>query len=152
MNDLFVLLLLTGGAAAYLIVLSVRMPRNCAPTKQALEALHRMVTLPSLSFAHPSALFDPGGYNLLISDPRLSEAAISYRHNIRRIALLWLKLLQNDVMVLWRFRRLLTVCGVYEGLRVEAATAVKAASLAFLVIALRVSVKVAGPFAFSRVH
>ena len=69
------------------------------------------------------------------------------RRDRREIALLWLKLLQDDVRTLWRFRRLLVRNGISVRLTEElhiASTAVLA--LTYLSV-LRVVVSVMGPFA-----
>lgn len=149
MSYLLFLLLLAAGLFVYSTYALLRSPRTYAATPEAVETLSRFVSLPSLDFKHAAALFDPADYKLIVDDPRLAETAARFREDRRHLALEWLKLLQEDIFLLWRFRRLLTVAGVFEGVRAEVATAGRVILIVLFIAGLRMSVAIAGPFAFS---
>jgi hypothetical protein len=146
---LLFLLLLAAGLFVYSTYAVLRSPRRYIATPEAVETLSRFVGLPSLDFKHASALFDPADYKLIVSDPRLAQTAAQLREDRRHLALEWLKLLEKDIFLLWRFRRLLTVAGVFEGVQAEVATAGRVILIVLLIAGLRMSVAIAWPFAFS---
>lgn len=115
-----------------------------APSMMALE---QVVSLLGLASGKSDLLLDESDYHMLRSNPRLQPLARELRRDRREITLLWLKLLQEDVRTLWRFRRLLVRNGVSAGLveelRIAAIAVVALASLA----CLRMMVFIAGPFA-----
>ncbi len=115
-----------------------------------LGALDKIVSLRGLAFNKSDLLLDDGDYRMLRSKPDLRRLARQLHRDRSKIASLWLKLLQEDVRNLWRFRRLLVRHGVSVELAEEcriAATAVLALALLFF---LRVVIVVAGPFALAQ--
>ncbi|MGH9793739.1 MAG: hypothetical protein ACRD5G_03115 [Candidatus Acidiferrales bacterium] len=143
-NSLLLLLLL-GGALLTLLLLALL---RGAPTRQAPASFGRVaeiVPLPGLSFSYANRLFDPSDYADLrgsaISD-RLVAAASDER---KRLALLWLRLMREDVRTLWRFRRAMAAYGVSAGPLDELRVALAGTGIGFLQ-ALRVSVSLFGPF------
>ena len=148
MNALLFMLIAASVLLFYLTYAVKNSRQEHAPTSEAVRALHQFVNLESLDFRHASALFDPADYYAIASDPNLAETAARYRQGIRLLALGWLKVQQRDLILLWRFRRLLTTYGAFDGMRSEAAIAGRALSILLFLAALRISVAIAGPFAF----
>jgi hypothetical protein len=148
MNVLLFLLIAASVLLIYLTYAVKRSRQEVTPTSEAVRTLHRFVSLESLDFRHASALFDPTDYYAIASDPHLAETAAGYREGLRLLALDWLRIQQRDLILLWRFRRLLTSYGAFDGVRSEAAIACRALSILCFLAALRMSVAVAGPFAF----
>ncbi len=124
-------------------------PRNEA-NGEAREALSRIVSLPGLDFAHAPALFQDADYRWILQNAGPRSVAKQLRRDRRRLALSWLRQLQTDVFVLWRFRRLLTTLGVPSTIREEAGVAGKALGVLLLLLGLRLFVALFGPFSFGR--
>jgi hypothetical protein len=119
-------------------------PQPAAPPSYG--RLAQVVSLPGLSFAHPDRLFDSADYEALRQAAGPAFLATALRRERRRLALLWLRLLRDDVNTLWRFRRLLAVHGSSAGAGGELRLALAGISATALIGALRVAVSVAGPF------
>jgi len=144
------LILLLAVGAAFLALFGAALVRG-RPRRieepQDVFALTRVVRLPALAFPNPSMLFDPADYRRLAVQPGMAAVARELRHDRRRLVLLWLGMLREDVLTLWRFRRLLTRYGVSSGLGEEAHVALSAMLTLGLLAMLRGCVRVAGPFA-----
>jgi hypothetical protein len=146
--NVFLFLLITASVLLVYLTYAVRSSRQeNAPTSEAVRTLHRFVSLESLDFRHASALFDPTDCYAIASEPHLAETAAEYRGGLRLLALDWLRVQQRDLILLWRFRRLLTSYGAFDGVRSEAAIACRALSILCFLAALRMCVVFAGPFA-----
>lgn len=114
---------------------------------EAMTALHQIVDLKGLSFRHASRLVDRTDYDLLGSRSDLHGIAIQFRRDRRRLVLLWLSLLRQDVLVLWRFRRFLARNGIEVSFSEEINTAATAVLALFLLSTARALVTLASPFA-----
>ena len=150
MNEL--VLFLVAGAVFLVLFLLWFLSGQPRATDRALPlgALDQILSLRGLAFHKSDLLLDEGDYRMLRSKPDLRRLARQLRRDRSKIVLLWLRLLQEDVRNLWRFRRLLVRHGVSVELAEEcriAATAVLALALLF---SLRVVVLVAGPFALAQ--
>ncbi len=147
MTELVLLIVIGSVLLLFFVSLLFAAPPNSAPGRLAQTALFEMVSLPGLSFRHADRLFDPADYSMLLSRPQLAQVARQLWRDRRNLVLLWLAMMQHDVLSLWRFRRLLTRYGVSRGLGEELLVAATAlGTLAFL-LAVRVAVALAGPFA-----
>ena len=147
MNELA--LFLIAGAVFLLLFLAwfiTGRPKVSDETEHMKE-LDQIVSLAGLASTDSELIFDDSDYRMLQSNSHLQPLAREMRRDRREIALLWLKLLQDDVRTLWRFRRLLVRNGISVRLSEElhiASTAVLA--LTYLSV-LRVVISVVGPFA-----
>ena len=111
--------------------------------------LLRMLRLRSLEFDATNLLSDTD-YRLLASEPRLHSLAQELRKDRTDIAQEWLRELQHDVFLMWRFRRFLTRLGVAASLRNELSEAARSLLLMWLVYVARVSIKLFGPYALAK--
>ena len=147
MNELVVLLivgvLLTLGFLAALL----KGPRATASESEPCGELFDIVSLPGLSFRWARQLFESADYDLLRASPRLEGVAQQFWQERRRLVLHWLRLLEDDVRSLWRFRRMLTSYGISRGLAEEAGIAAKALGTLVMLGFLRLVVTLTGPFA-----
>lgn len=108
-------------------------------------------TLPGLSGASVEQLdliFQRRDYRSLDGLPELRAVRSRLRRDRRRIALLWLAELQNDVYVVWRFRRFLVCNGLQVTFQDEAGILLAALLSLASLTAARTAVFVGGPFAF----
>lgn len=87
-------------------------------------------------------------YRSLDGPPELRAARSRLRRDRRKIALMWLTDLQNDVHVVWRFRRFLVRNGLSVTFQDEAGILVAALLSLASLTAARTTVFVCGPFAF----
>ncbi len=153
MNSLLLLLLLGALLLALLLLALLR----GAPSWQAPASFGRVaeiMPLPGLRFLYANRLFDPADY-VELSGSALPERLVMAVHGERkRLALLWLRLLREDVRTLWRFRRAIAAYGISAGPLDELRTALAGAGAISFIQALRVSVRLFGPFrlaAFGRI-
>jgi hypothetical protein len=119
-------------------------PQPVAPA--AYGRLAQVVHLPGLSFAHPERLFDSADHRALVSNGAPVFLANAVREERRRLALLWLRLLRDDVNTLWRFRRMMAAHGSSAGAAGELRLALAGAAAIGLIYLLRLAVTAAGPF------
>ncbi len=148
MNQLIVLVVI-GTSLLFLSLLALlKAPARNPAKSDTLETLLRIVRVPGLNFKHPELLFDDADYRAVLSEPRLRPVARRLWRDRRHMALLWLKMLQRDILSIWRFRRLLTRYSADVDPSVEGQTFVRALSLLALVVASRISVALFGPFVF----
>jgi len=147
MNQL--LLLLVAGVVLFVLflVLSLTGRPRMSPDPHRLAELERIVPLNGLVFNQAEVLLNPRDYQMLRSHVGLQRVARELRRDRRNIVLLWLKLLREDILNLWRFRRLLVRGGAPAGLAEEFRVAATSILLLGFLLSLRVVVAVAGPFA-----
>jgi len=115
-------------------------------TREAQRVLFEVVDLPGLSFKQAASLFDDTDYRILDGVTALKNIAWNLRRDRRRLALLWLKLLRQDLAALWRFRRLLTGHGASAGPADELRVAASATLGLVLLWSLSAVIFVSGPF------
>ncbi len=122
----------------------------------SLAKLAQFVPLQAVCFAGPELLFDDRDYRWLQSHQALSGTARRHWRDRRNLVLRWLKLLHQDILSLWAFRRMLGRFGVSksagEELRVLGDILFGLAWVYFL----RLAVLISGPYAviglFKRAH
>ena len=143
-----ILFVICGMVMVVLFSLALLMGRPAPREESETTAkLFEIVSLPGLEFKNAAVLFDDSDYRILQREPVFKSVAWHLRHDRRRLVLLWLKLLQKDLLALWRFRRMLTGYGVSNGLSEELRVALTAIVGLVLLFCLRVIVALAGPFA-----
>ncbi len=150
MNQLYILLgigILLLGAFAAAVVVRILRPESEKTIEPASTDLSQVLPLPALNFPCAALLFHRGDYEFLASAPCLTPLAKELARNRKRLVGKWLRLMQGDVLALWRFRRLLSRHGVTTGLAEEATVAVSALSVLAILFLTRLAVFVAGPFA-----
>lgn len=113
-----------------------------------MAPIEQFVSLPGLAFEGADLLLNDADYRMLRSRPALRPLGQQLKRERGRIALLWLRLLQQDMMSLWRFRRLLVRNGASVRVGSEIRVAVTAFLALLLLFSLRVLVALVGPFAF----
>lgn len=144
MNLLPLMLVLGAALLAWMLVMLLRgVPQPAAPA--TFGRLAQVVPLPGLSFACPDRLFDPADYQAVRATGAPAMLVNAVRNERRRLALLWLRLLRDDVQTLWRFRRLLAAHGASAGAAGELRLALSGLSALALIGLLRVLVSFAGP-------
>lgn len=98
-------------------------------------------------FPDIEVLFGKDDYRKLRGTPELRPLGGRFRQDRRRIVLMWLSELEDDVRLLWEFRRFLVRNGLSVTLR-EEATVASAAGIALIYLRLsRAAVFLFGPFA-----
>jgi hypothetical protein len=106
----------------------------------------KMIRLKGLSFGNSARMLDDSDYRTLAANPRLRSVADQFRSERQKLILQWLSALLCDLNSLWRFRRML----VRHGAPVRAGEEFKIfktfVSCLALLFALKLSVRVAGPF------
>lgn len=144
--SLLLLMLVLGAAllASMLVLLLRGVPQPATPA--TFGRLAQMVPLPGLSFACPERLFDSADYQAALDNGAPAFLANAIREERRRLALLWLHLLREDVDTLWRLRRTLAACGASAGIAGELRLGLGGAAAMTLIHLLRLTVAVAGPF------
>ena len=120
---------------------------KAADEAESMKDLEQILSTAGLASTNPDMVFDDCDYRMLQSNPDLQPLAREMRRDRREITLLWLKLLQQDVRTLWRFRRLLVRNGVSVRLSEELDIATTAVLALVYLSVLRVVVSVVGPFA-----
>ena len=138
------LVILVGGLMALR-----RSPPDTAENDGFIDDLRDLIALRSLSFRNATRLFVDSDYRVLLADPRLSPIARELRKDRRRIALQWLRALQQDVFGLWRLRRLLTKYGAVQSTAEEVAALLNALQILWIILLLRLLVFLFGPFSFA---
>ena len=147
MNEL--VLFLVAGAVFLLLFLYWFLTGRPKATDEAesMKGLEQILSSAGLASTSSAFLFDDADYRMLQSNPDLQPLAREMRRDRREITLLWLKLLQENVGTLWRFRRLLVRNGVSVRLSEELDIATTAVLALIYLSVLRVVVSVVGPFA-----
>ena len=146
MTELLSLLLL-GIVLLVLFVLALLKGQSEEAASLDMARLAKVVPLPGLSFRSPELLFRDDDYAWLRSNRALRGVARLHRRDRRRMVLLWLRLLQADLFVLWRVRRMLAGFGASANVVEEFLFFLKAVVVLSLLLFLRVCVWLTGPFA-----
>jgi hypothetical protein len=133
------------------IFLALQGSPKSLPDSSAVRALTEIINLEGSSFSNARRLLDDTDYQLLCSNPDLRRLAERLRHDRRQLALMWISLLQSDLLTLWRFRRFLIQRGVQSSLSEELGTLQALALSLVLLNFLRISIYTVGPFALPRV-
>jgi len=142
--------LLIAGAVTLVLFLALLLtdrPRM-SPDNLPLPELERIIPLNGLVFNQAEVLLNPSDYRMLQSHRELRRIARELRRDRRDIVLLWLRLLQQDILNLWRFRRLLIRSGVATGIAEEFRLGMGSILILGFLLVLRLVVTVGGPFAF----
>jgi len=141
-----VLMLVLGAAllAWMLLALLRGVPQPTAPS--AFGRLAQVVPLPGLSFACPHRLFDPADCDAARASGTPEFLVTAVRNERRRLALLWLRLLRDDVRTLWQLRRTMAAYGSSAGAMGEFRLALSGFAAIALIQLLRFAVSTLGPF------
>jgi hypothetical protein len=132
------------------IVLALQGSPKSLPDSSAVRAVTEIINLEGSSFSNARRLLDDTDYQLLCSNPDLQRLAGRLRNERRQLTLMWISLLQADLLTLWRFRRFLIQRGVQSSLGEELGT-LQALLLSLLFLnLLRLSIRTIGPFALPR--
>jgi hypothetical protein len=133
------------------VFLAFRDSAKPLPDSSAVQAVADIIALEGSSFANASRLLDDTDYQVLCSNPDLRRLAERLRDDRKRLALIWISLLQADLVTLWCFRRFLIQRGVRSSVGEELRTLQSLAMSLTLLNFLRISIYVLGPFALPRV-
>lgn len=126
------------------------LPRDRSAQEDA-EHTHELVAgLSSASTHNLSVLFRNDDYLTLLAVPELRSVRKRFWCDRRRIALLWLAELQNDVTILWEFHRFGVRNGLPVTLREEGRIAFASLSAFVCLRVVRVAVFLMGPFSAFR--
>lgn len=138
------------GFLAAFFLLGVRKSPSTAPSISATAAVGQMIRLGGLSFGNSGRMLDDSDYRILAANPHLRSVASQFRAERQELVLQWISALLSDLLSLWRFRRVL----VRHGAPVRAAEELKILKTFMfcwaLLFALKLSVRVAGPFTVGR--
>jgi hypothetical protein len=141
-----ILMLVVGAALlAWMLVALLRGVPQALPAA-TFGRLAEVVPLPGLSFACPERLFDSADYAAVRASGSSTMLVHAVRAERRRLALLWLRLLRQDVHTLWRLRRTMAAYGASAGAIGELRLALAGTAAIGLIQLLRLAVVVAGPF------
>lgn len=138
------------GFLAAFVLLGTKGRAKSSPKVCAVAAVGRMIRLVGVSFGNSHRLLDDSDYRALIREPRLREVAKKLRATRQALVLQWIAALMGDMRSLWRFRRLLVRHGAQVGFSEEFKILRTFAFCCALLFALRLSVRVAGPFVAAR--
>jgi hypothetical protein len=120
------------------------------PDSSAVRAVTQIINLEGSSFANARRLLDDTDYQSLCSNPDLRRLAERLRSERKQLALMWISLLQNDLITLWQFRRFLIQRGVPSSLKEELGTLQALALSLVLLNFIKLSIRTVGPFALPR--
>lgn len=150
---IFFLVASAGFVAAFLLMGTAKKRPTAgagAPDGSAVSAVRHIIRPGGLSFANSKRLLDDAEYRLLLSNPGLQRVAKQLRSERQDLVLQWVSVLLCDLHSLWRFRRML----VRRGAPVRPGEELRALQTFVvcwaLLIALKCSVRMAGPFAAPR--
>lgn len=145
MTSFLLLLLLSGFLLVTLLVVFLRgIPGR--GVEDLYPRLDEMVPLPGLRFQLAARLFERQDYNYLRSRHAPAKLLAVMRSERKRLALMWLRLLRDDLRMVWQFRRVLAAHGVTGGVLQEIRLAIGGVAAIILVQALRLLVFTFGPF------
>jgi len=128
------------------IALALRGPARTAEDTTLMNTIQQVIQLQGVAFNQPARLLDDKDYRFLCSTPHLKPLAAQLREERRHIVLSWLRLLQKDVITLWRFRRFLLRNGVTVAAREELEITAAIISALSTLLLLRAVVATSGPF------
>lgn len=138
------------GFLAAFFLLGAKGRSASSPKVPAICGAGQMIPLKGLSFGNSARMLDDSDYRILAANPRLRSVAEQFRSERKKLILQWLSALLCDLQSLWRFRRML----VRHGAPVRTGEELKILkTFVFglaLLFALKLSVRVAGPFAVGR--
>ncbi len=145
MTELVTLIALGG---ALLTLFAWMLIRGEAADRTPADVLRitRILDLPALSFRQADRLFDASDFEFLAGHPGQVAVTERLRRDRRILALGWLRQLQLDTLTLWRFRGVITRCGLSPGLGDEFRVAFQAIHTLTLLALLRSLVYAFGPF------
>lgn len=115
-----------------------------------MAKLTQIVPLPGIAFKNPDLLLSDGDYKWLRGNPSLERVARQHWHDRRKMVLIWLRLLQSDLLSLWRLRRWLAGYGVATNAREELRIFGRAVLALTFIVILRFLVWLSGPFIMVR--
>lgn len=138
------------GFLAAFLLLGVKGRASAAPDVSAVTAVANMIRLGGLSFTNSKRLLDDSEYRALSSNPSLHRVAKQLRSERQELVLQWISVLLSDLRALWRFRRLLVRHGAPVRPGEEFRVLRTFVFCWALLIALKFSIRVAGPFAAPR--
>lgn len=144
MTLLLLMLVLGAALLASMLVLLLRGVPQASPA--GCGRLAQFVPLPGLSFPCPERLFDSADYQAALVKGAPAFLAHAIRKERRRLALLWLRLLRDDVDTLWRLRRTMAAYGASAGAAAELRLALSGTTAMIMIGLLRLAVALAGPF------
>ena len=131
-------------------LLGVKRRPATSPNVPAITAVGQMIRLGGLSFGNSGRMLDDSDYRILAANPRLRRVADQFRSERQELILQWISALLCDLETLWRFRRVL----VRHGAPVRPGEELKIFKTFVccwaLLFALKLSVRVAGPFVVGR--
>jgi hypothetical protein len=135
------------GFLAAFFLLGVKRRPATSTNIPAITAVGQMIRLGGLSFGNSGRMLDDSDYRSLAANPRLRGVAQQFRSERQKLVLQWIAALLCDLQSLWRFRRVL----VRHGAPVRPGEEFKIFKTFVccwaLLFALKVLVRVAGPFA-----
>jgi hypothetical protein len=147
MTSLIFFTVVSVGFLAAVLLLGVKGRAAASPNISAVTAVGQMIRLSGHSFTNSVRLLDDSEYRILAANPRLSRVAKELLSSRKDLTLQWISVLLSDLVSLWRFRRLL----VRHGARVAPQEEFKILQTFVycwaLLFALKLSVRIAGPFA-----
>jgi uncharacterized protein YjeT (DUF2065 family) len=129
------------------LIMGIRCSPRTTPDSLVVSAVHRIVGLEGLSFAHFELLLEDSDYRMLRSLPALLGTAKQFRKDRGELAILWIGLLLKDLKNLWRFRRFLVRRGAPAGFTEEVKIGCTFVFSFFLLHALTFLIRCWGPFA-----
>lgn len=136
------------GSVCLMVFLALALRHGREPSDDAARVppVDRIAGLSGLPFSNLNLLLGSDDFEKLRSRADLRPVSVRLREDRRRIVLHWLRLLQEDVRVLWRFRRFLVRSGVTVTLYEEIRSFLTAALATAYVRGLRFFVFLFGPF------
>lgn len=151
MNDLLLFIVAGVVLLCAFLFLGLQGPQRVDKDDLALAALAEIVSLGGTSFVRGEQLLDDSDYQLLLSNPALSKVAARFRRDRQELVLLWISVLLNDLLALWRFRKFLIRNGATTRLTEEWVIFRSFIGAVLFLNALKFSVVAFGPYAFSQV-
>ncbi len=150
MINLLIFLIMGLALFGSFIFIALQDSQRTSPDSSAVHAVGQIINLEGSSFADAKRLLDDTDYQALCSNPDLRRLAERLRSERRQLALMWVSLLQNDLITLWRFRRFLIQRGVPSSVKEELRTFQALLFSLVLLYFIRFSIHTAGPFALPR--
>jgi hypothetical protein len=135
------------GFLAAFLFLGVKGRAAVSPNVSAVTALGQMIRLGGQRFTNSVRLLDDSEYRILAANPRLNRVAKQLLSSRRDLTLQWISVLLSDLNSLWRFRRLLVRHGAPVRPQEEFKILQTFVCCWALLFALKLSVRIAGPFA-----
>ena len=147
MTSLIFFAVVSVGFLAAFLLLGVKGRAAASPNVSAVTAVGQMIRLGGQRFTNSVRLLDDSEYRTLAANPRLNGVAKQLLSSRKDLTLQWISVLLSDLMSLWRFRRLLVRHGASIRPQEELRILQTFVCCWALLLALKLSVRVAGPFA-----